>query len=205
MKSFSDVSAIRVAGGYLLMVRVPPLSVPRCTSLTPPSPLTHCALPAGLRLRHHAAVGLLQVPRGRGPGRGPACGSLRGLRPGALLTAGHLLQCSHHPGMCWGKSRVPRGWWDPGVCGVARSPPGRWPCPPTDAGCSLAGPALPGPRHRCGRHVPLGSRLHRDQPAHPLQGERRALPRGSPAPFCLPVGPLVTPSLCPHRSGRASA
>lgn len=106
MKSFSDVSVIRVAGGYLLMVRVPLLSVLCCPSIAPQALLTHCALPAGLRLCHHAEVGLLQVPRSCGPGWGPACGSLCRLWPGALLAAGHLLQCSHHPGMYWGKSWV---------------------------------------------------------------------------------------------------
>lgn len=38
MKSFSDVSAIRVAGGYLLMVGVPPLCVPCRPSITAPDP-----------------------------------------------------------------------------------------------------------------------------------------------------------------------
>ncbi|CAM5136580.1 unnamed protein product, partial [Eretmochelys imbricata] len=35
---------------------------------------------AGVRLRDHAALGLLQIPGGRGPGRRPAGGPVRGVR-----------------------------------------------------------------------------------------------------------------------------
>ena len=57
-----------------------------------------CVCIVGLRLRDHAALGLCQVPGGRGAGRGAAGGSVSGGRAGTVLSAGSVLQCSHNTG-----------------------------------------------------------------------------------------------------------
>lgn len=105
MKSFSDVSVIRVAGGYLLMVGAttaacrPILTQKKILRfIYPPGVFCNLSLPAGLRLRDHAKVGLCQVPGGGGAGGGAAGGSVGGRRSGLVLAARPLLQRCHHAG-----------------------------------------------------------------------------------------------------------
>ena len=101
LHAFSEVSAARVVGGYLLMVGPAPGALPR----PPPSahPENHrlrlSSLPtASLCLRDDAALGLCPVPGCRGPCGGAAGSPGGGLGPWALRPAGHRLQCRHYPG-----------------------------------------------------------------------------------------------------------
>lgn len=111
MKSFSDVSVIRVAGGYLLMVGTmtashqPIVASKRKTNIYHNLPLTFSSLTrnisstAGLRLRDHATVGLRQVPGRRGAGGSAVSGTVGGRGTGFVLPAWPFLQCCHHTGM----------------------------------------------------------------------------------------------------------
>lgn len=105
MKSFSDVSVIRVAGGYLLMVGATTAALSTYFNskkivcfIYPPGVFCNLPLSAGLRLRDHAKVGLCQVPGGGGAGGGAAGGSVGGRRSGLVLAARPLLQRCHHTG-----------------------------------------------------------------------------------------------------------
>lgn len=117
LKSFSDVSVIRVASGYLLMVRPPsPLALNWEICLwshmrsaearqhrhnrLKPSHLSAVLLcpAAGLRMSDHASVGLCQVPGGRGAGGRPAGDIVCGSWPGTLLSPGHHFQRCNHTG-----------------------------------------------------------------------------------------------------------
>lgn len=103
MQSFSNVSVIRVAGGYLLMVRTVQSLIHLIMarhSLKPATLLISYIIPvAGLRLSDHAKVGLCQVSGGCGASRGAVDGFVGGCRTGPLLPARPLPQCCHHPGM----------------------------------------------------------------------------------------------------------
>lgn len=100
LKSFSEISVIRVASGYLLMVHTrqekdyflglkikdwPPLCA-------------HCLCLACLCVSDHATLGLCQVSGCRGASGGPAGDAVCGSWSGPLLPSWHLLQCSYHTG-----------------------------------------------------------------------------------------------------------
>lgn len=103
MQSFSNVSVIRVAVGYLLMVR----TVQRLTHLIMAQVLLktiqllifNIVSAAGLCLCNLAKVGLHQVPGGCGTSWGAINCSVGGCRTGSLLPSRPLLQCCHHPGI----------------------------------------------------------------------------------------------------------
>lgn len=97
MQSFSNVSVIRVAVGYLLMVRT--LIMAHHCLKTVQLLILDIISAAGLRLRDLAKVGLHQVPGRRGTSWGAINGSVGGCRTRSLLPAGPLLQCCHHPGI----------------------------------------------------------------------------------------------------------
>lgn len=101
LRSFSEVSAARVAGGYLLMVG------PASSTLASPPASFHpgnpclrpCPLPtAGLCLHNNATVGLRPVPGCRGSCWGAAGGPGSGLRPWALCPSWHHFQCCYYSG-----------------------------------------------------------------------------------------------------------
>lgn len=116
LKSFSDVSVIRVASGYLLMVRPnTPLGLnwKICLSSTweaqkesnkaqsvKAEHLSICFVvpAAGLRMSDYAPVGLCQVSGSRRAGRGPVGDIVCGSWPGPLLSSGHHFQCCNHTG-----------------------------------------------------------------------------------------------------------
>lgn len=98
---FSEVSAPRVVGGYLLMVG------PASSNLASPPAGFHpgnpclrlCPVPtAGLCLCDHATVGLCPVPGRRRSRRSVAGGPGSGLRPWALCPAWHHFQCCYYSG-----------------------------------------------------------------------------------------------------------
>lgn len=103
MQSFSNVSVIRVAGGYLLMVRtvqsLSQLIMARHFLKTVKLLISYIIPIAGLRLFDHAKVGLCQVPGSCGASWGVIDGSVGGCRTGSLLPARPLPQCCHHPGI----------------------------------------------------------------------------------------------------------
>lgn len=143
MKSFSDVSVIRVAGGYLLMVRVPLVSVlrhPSISPLLPPNPLCSSSWPTPVS---------------------PCCGGTAPNPKGLWAWLGSCLWLSPSP-LAWGFAHC---WASPSMQPPPRYVLGeelgkvRWGLrggrvpfqvvvsPSADTNCSVAGPPLPGPRH----------------------------------------------------------
>ena len=165
MQSFSNVSVMRVAGGYLLMVRTVQSWIQLIMArdaLTTVQLLISYAIPAaGLCLFDHAKVGLCQVPGSCGASRGAVDGSVGGCRTGSLLPARPLPQCCNYPGtilfLCISVDRI----WTIFSCTIAEVHSDH---------VSSSGITLSGIRDRRGRHVSVGSLLQRDWKWHPRRG-----------------------------------
>lgn len=168
MQSFSNVSVIRVAVGYLLMVRT--LNPSDNDSLkTLQLLILDIISVAGLRLPDLAKVGLHQIPGGGGASWGAINGSVGGCRTGSLLPAGPLLQCCHHPGI---KLNAVTSFVIGTIAALHSGP------------FSSSGTTLSSVGDRRGRHVSIGSLLPRDWERRPRRG--------------ILESPLISSSVFPH-------